>query len=143
MYKTKNFSIKELVPKDIYDLRGEKSWELFRPEALITLDELRILFDAPVTINNWPWGGKFHYRGFRPITYYNGKFSLSQHILANAFDFDVKGLTADQARTKIIDWKKRGALRYLTGIELNISWIHIDFRMCERLNADGLFLFNP
>jgi len=140
--KPNNFRIEELVSKDIFAARGDKSWELFTPQIIETLDELRELFDSIMTINNWLWNGNFQYRGFRPVSYYAGRSSLSQHIRGDALDFDVKGLSAKQARSKIISWKKSGKLKYLTGMELETNWVHIDCRQSERLNDYGLFLFN-
>ena len=141
--KPNNFRIEELVPKTIFEYRKDKCWELFAPEILQTIDEIRELFQSPIIINNWMWGGVFQYRGFRPISYYDGKDSLSQHIRGNALDFDVKGLSAEDARKKIIGWKKDGKLNRLTALELGTSWVHIDCRQSERLNNYGLFLFNP
>jgi hypothetical protein len=142
MNKPNNFRIEELVSKDIFINRGDRAWELFTPEILQTLDELRNLFEAPITVNNWLWNGGLHYRGFRPISYYEGKNSLSQHIRGNAVDFDVKGLNAEQAREKIINWKKANQLKKLTAMELGVSWVHVDCRQSDRLNKYGLFLFN-
>lgn len=138
------FSLEEIVPQAIYTYRGDKCLELFTREALETLIELRELFDAPMTVNTWKWNGNFGYRGFRPVTYY-AKLSLSQHIRGNAFDFDVKGLTADEARDKIRQWKKEGKLKHITGMEIDINWVHVDCRLVNpnRLNEFGLFEFKP
>ncbi len=155
------FRIEELVPKDVFIERGEKAIELFSARAIFTIIETRILFNASITINNWPWEGEFQYRGWRPWSFYfnslikkNKPTSLgmllklasdytaySQHSFANAFDYDVKGLTAEQARPKLIGWKKEGKLKFLTGIEKDVNWVHNDYRISQRLDDNGLFLF--
>ncbi len=155
------FSIEELVPKSIFLSRREKSIELFPANAIISLIETRILYDASMTINNWLWGGQFEFRGLRPFYYYfnalvennpdklpeeiialaSEMYKCSQHAFANGFDYDVKGLTAEQARQKLIKWKSEGKLPFLTGIEKDVNWVHNDYRICQRLDDNGLFIF--
>lgn len=140
----KYFVIQEIVPKRTYQERKEKCIELFRPEAILTLIEIRLLADAPITINTWMWGeGGFQYRGFRPASYAVDYSDYSQHNLFNAFDFDVRGNTAEEFRTRLLTWKREGKLPYLTGIENKVNWVHIDCRMTQLLDNDGLFWFNP
>lgn len=138
----KYFRIEEIVSSEVYNLRGSKSLELFDEKAIRTLIELRELFDSPITVNNWKFGGKFHNRGFRNWSYFKSP-SYSQHMFGRAFDFDVRGLTAEEARQKIINWKKEGKLQYLTSMELDVNWVHMDCRICNRLDQNGLFLFKP
>ncbi len=144
VWKKQNFfTLEEIIPKDVYHLRGSRAIELFSEYALQTLIKLRVLFGVPININNWKRNGQFSYRGFRPWNYYT-KQSYSQHMFGRAFDFTVKNLNSDDARKQILQWKKEGKLPYLTGLECGgISWVHIDTRICERLNEDGLFIFTP
>ncbi len=136
------FCLEEIVSKDVFTARGSKALELFNENALRTLLELRQLFGTSMTVNNWKWRGDWQFRGFRPWSWYK-KQSYSQHAFGNAFDFDVKGLTAEEARQKIIGWKKEGKLQYLTCMELDVNWVHIDCRISNRLDENGLFLFKP
>lgn len=142
------FCIEEIVPGDVFKAKENKIIklhnliEIFHENAIRTLIEIRDLFAYPITINDWEWGGPWHYRGYRPASYYSAT-SYSQHLFGNAFDFDVKGHTANEAREKIIQWKKEGFLKYLTGLELNINWVHIDCRISDQLDENGLFTFNP
>ncbi len=137
------FALYEIVSEEVYQSRGDNSIELFSENALRTIIELRDLFAYPITINNWKWGGKWQYRGFRPASFYPGRVSYSQHLLGNAFDFDVKGHNAEECRTKIIEWKKEGFLKYLTGLEDDVNWVHVDCRISQRLDENGLFIFKP
>lgn len=162
----KYFIIEELVPEKIYMARRDKCIELFQPQAIISLIQTRILADAPITVNTWHRHVRgFQFRGYRPHYYYLSSivaeyethnmrlsallnrlktyYSLSQHTLFNAFDYDVRGTTAEEFRNKLTEWKKIGKLPYLTGIELDTSWVHNDYRMSNNLNDDGLYLFNP
>jgi len=139
------FILEELMPEDVFNTRGSSCIELLTPEIIITVIELRILFDSPMTVNNWKWGGLLQHRGFRPISYYisQGKsLSYSQHIRANAIDSDVRGATAEECRQDIRRWKREGKLKHLTGIEKGVTWLHTDCRICSRLDEDGLFTFS-
>ncbi|MCK5611265.1 hypothetical protein KAR91_55860 [Candidatus Pacearchaeota archaeon] len=162
------FIIEELVPEAVYMARREKAIELCQPNALITLIETRVLADSPFYVNNWHkrgenQGKEFQFRGWRPPYYYllklvedyeKGKlelkvllellkvhFKCSQHTFFNAWDYDVKGCTAARFRKKLIQWKKEGKLKHLTGIEKKVNWVHNDYRISERLDENGLFMF--
>lgn len=54
---------------------------------------IRERYEKPVKINDWVFGGKLEYRGFRPANSTIGTES-SQHKLSKALDFTVKGMTA-------------------------------------------------
>lgn len=136
------FKLEELVPKKEFEHRGKKLLEIIRPKALLTLLEIRILMNNPIQVNTWLWNSSgFEYRGWRPPSYYLDEQSYSQHIFFNAFDFDVKDKDADEVRQLLYQYKQEGKLQHLTGIEEDVSWIHIDCRESLRLNDDGLFLF--
>ena len=140
------FILEELVPKDVYYDRGDKAIEIISEPALRTLIKIRELFQNPITVNNWKWEGPYNNRGYRHESYYNDdRKHYSQHQFGNAFDFDVRGFKADDARELIKGWKKNGELPYLTGLEEGegVTWVHIDCRLTDRLNEDGLFIFNP
>ncbi|CAM3021228.1 D-Ala-D-Ala carboxypeptidase family metallohydrolase [Shewanella algae] len=138
MYVCKHFKIYELVDKKTYNDRGEKAWQLFDPRLLKLLDQLRELFDAPITVNNWFWGGQFSNRGLRTSasSYYR---PYSQHSFGRAVDFDVKGLTADESREKIRHWFSSELLD-IDGIrmELGVNWVHLDVANCS-----GIIEFYP
>ena len=106
--------------------------------------------DKPVTINNWHKGGKFQQRGLRTNLqnifsqmFKSRKLYLSGHVLGEAFDMDVSGLTASQVRKWIqnnsylfpfkirLEYKKRGK---------EITWVHVDCIQEDR--NPKIYLFN-
>ena len=127
MTKCRHFDIKELVDPETYKLFGEASWMFLNPAALSALDDLREFFGVPVTVNNWHTGGQFKYRGFRPRACTVGG-EYSQHRLGNAFDCDIKGVTADEARQRILANKDDVRLMHITCLEDKVNWVHFDCR---------------
>jgi len=125
-YKCKHFEIYELVDPVTFDKWGEQAWMFFRPEALLSLDKIREFYNKPVTINNWKWGGSFRYRGLRP-NYVTTGAVWGQHRFGNAFDLDVKGLSAEQVRQDIIK-NKDTVFTEITCLEANVNWVHFDCR---------------
>jgi hypothetical protein len=97
------------------------------PHALMALDSLRDFFDAPITVNNWLWGGPFSYRGLRPLDCSVGA-DYSQHRFGNAFDCDVSGVTAEEARVLILGAKDDFGIQHINCIEADVNWLHFDCR---------------
>lgn len=126
-YKCEFFRIEELVDKKTFEKWGERSWMFLRPEALISLDNIRRYFERPVTVNDWLWGGQFHNRGFRPL-YSTVGGDYSQHRLGNAFDLDVKGVSAEEARQTIIRLKDDPLFELIMCLETDVGWLHFDCR---------------
>jgi len=127
MYRCKFFKIYELVDRFTHERFGEEAWQFFNPIALISLDGIREFFNAPVTVNNWFWGGSLQFRGLRPV-YCTIGATYSQHRFGNAFDCDVKGVSAEEVRKTIIDNKDHELLRHITCIEADVDWLHFDCR---------------
>jgi uncharacterized protein YcbK (DUF882 family) len=86
---------------------------------------VREFFGKPVTVNNWKWGGSFQYRGYRPPHCMVGA-AQSYHKRGMAFDFDVKGLTADVVRGFIKEHQDDPLLHLIMRMESEVSWCHID-----------------
>ena len=126
-YQCRNFKSYEIVSKDVFGLFGDQVWMLFRPEALMSLDNIRSWFDRPVIVNNWASGGDLQFRGFRPFDCTIGA-RYSQHRFGGAFDFDVQGVTADEVRKVILDNEDHERFQYITCLEINVSWTHFDVR---------------
>ena len=93
MYKCEHFSVHELVPPDVFNKRGEKSWELLDEHLLITLDKLRKRYGS-MTINNYYWGKDREWSGLRTADspYFS---AYSQHSFRRAADCLFKGISAN------------------------------------------------
>lgn len=143
-YKCKHFKIEELVPPTVFDRWGQKAWWFIDQELCKTIDELRELFGASITINNWLWSGTYSQSGYRDNSsvYYN---EFSAHSFGKAADMKIKGYTSDVSIQMIMDWKKEGKLEYLTRMELATDgWVHVDVFNAEPNNDDQtLYVFNP
>ncbi len=126
-YKCQYFKIEELVDKKPFETWGDKAWWFLRPEALMSLDNIRVYFGKPVTVNNWSYGGGFQYRGFRPITCTTGE-DFSLHRFGCGFDLDIQGVTANEAIEVIIKLKDSSTFHLITALETGITWVHFDTR---------------
>jgi hypothetical protein len=136
MYICKNFIIEEFVSSKIYNELKNDSWKLLDERILITVDELRLYIGKKITINNWKWGGTFSQRGYRDLSI-GSKYS--QHRFGRAIDFDVNSYSSEEIRKIIIS--KQELFPFVTAIEKNTNWVHIDCRYLYRSN--GILLFNP
>ena len=141
MYFPKHFILQELVDKKTFFEKGETAWALFRDDALIMIDGIREFFNAPVRINNWHLGGQFQFRGYRPPDY-SGGAKLSMHRLGGAFDFDIAGYSADEARQKIIDNQDHALLKNIMRMELGVNWVHCDIKPVTPQQG-RIYLFKP
>ena len=129
-YKCRYFRIEELVPKNLHTQFGEDCWQFFNPLALEALDNVRIYFDRPVTVNTWLWGGNLQLRGLRPPgTSVGAAYSL--HKFGGAFDFDVWEMLAGEVRQVILDNQDQPAFENINCLEADVSWVHMDVRNVE------------
>lgn len=132
------FSIKEFVDKQTYQRYGEKSIWFVDKDLIAQMNQLRELFGRRITINTWANGGRFQWRGFRSAGSPNFT-KYSSHSFGRAVDFDVEGLSAVQARKKIIQWYREGILISKSiNLEVEVNWVHLDIR-----NGEGLRTFKP
>lgn len=128
----RHFFAYELVDRATYDRYGEKALDIFLPEALLALDDLRDYFGAPITVNNWDVGGEFQWRGWRSLKKAAELGSPnSRHAVGDAFDCDISGVTAEQARQEIIDHKDDPKLVRIMRLEGGVSWVHFDLKPVE------------
>lgn len=133
-YMPQHFTVPELVPPDLYKLRGDEALIVMDARILWTLDALREHFGVPITVNNWQSGGPFQQRGFRNDA--GTGALLSQHRYGRAVDFDIQGITAAEFRALVKTGQLIGQMIHITAIEETnagqpISWVHCDCR-----NAD-------
>ena len=97
------------------------------PRILWTMDGIRNLYGCRVFINR----DDMTERGLRPFGH-----GMSEHFFGKATDFDVDNYPAETIRHEIINNPDEGVFKYITGIELNVPWVHIDCR-----NYNGLLQF--
>jgi len=131
MEVSKNFDLEEFLPPEIYKQFGKNGlW--FIDKRIIDLAQFyRDYFDASVTINNWSYykSGQhvFRERGYREPDSKTGA-SKSQHKFGRAFDCDIKGITADEARKEILKFEEEFMEMGLTTLEMDVNWLHSDVR---------------
>jgi len=121
-----NFDVRELVPPEIWSVYKERSVKFVDQRIVNLLEAIRTLCgNKSVTVNNWHYGGKFRYRGYRPPECKVGAIK-SMHRIFKAVDFDVEGMTAEEVRGVIrmnqVELMKLGLRR----MESGVSWVHID-----------------
>jgi hypothetical protein len=139
--RMKYFKMEEIVDKNTFENFGRSAWPLFPPYSLDMLDNLREFFGVPVIVNNWLEGGQFQFRGYRP-SWCNVGSSGSYHRKGMAFDCDVEGYTAEEARQKILANQDNELLKLINRMEANTSWLHTD---CKPLiyPQERIYVFNP
>ena len=123
--ETKYFKIQELVPRNIYLSFGMKrSWNFVNQRAFEGLYALRLYIGHPMIINNYHVRGDRQWCGFRTpdSPYYS---VTSQHTLANAYDIISPTITLEELQ----DFVKKNYKQFnIGGLEVGISWLHVDWR---------------
>ncbi len=133
MYTCRYFAIHELVPKSVFEQRGESAWELLDDRLLITLDALRDRFGR-MTVNNYFWGETREWSGLR--TPESPFFSpYSQHTFGRAADCLFADIPAARVRQYILARPSDSTYQYINGIETDIDWLHFDVRNTERIKT--------
>ena len=127
---TKYFDIEELLPRDCTDTSK------LNKKLLKLIDEVRELLGVPCTINNWKGGGSRQWCGLRTAKCTIGALH-SQHRIGCGADLHPEGMSAEVARTKIKEAVAKGLLKDLGGVELGVSWLHVDCR--DRVNGKVLW----
>jgi len=130
MYKSEHFELYELLPEYFYGVhkhKGDTLWLMFDDRVLWTADQLWKLYGPTVIANDWYWGGKNRYRGWRPWNCEIGA-DLSQHKFGRALDQKFKYVTAKEVRQDIKNDPWKDEFKYITCIEDNTNWLHFDVR---------------
>ena len=130
-YKVRHFQPHELLP----GLSGDETWESLDPELrarlddrlLETCDDVRDLLGTPCTINDYAVGGTRKWCGLRTPECKIGA-PKSQHRKGMAADLHPRGLSAEMAREIVRNAVAAGKLPHLGGVELDVSWLHLDTR---------------
>lgn len=131
MFRPRHFALKELVDPRILADRGERAWDLLRPDALMMLDALRDKFGAIVV--NGVFGGKtFTESGLRlPDTATGAKWSL--HKYGGAFDCKPKSCTVRDIYTHVLaNPDEFPHINRVENIAATPTWFHFDVA-----NTDG------
>jgi hypothetical protein len=137
----KYFKLQEIIDKETYETEGQNAWLHFSTDALIMLDDLREFFGVPITVNNWHTGGTFQFRGYRPPSYPKSLSPLgSAHRYGMAFDCDIKGFSAERARTEILENKDSPLLANITRLEGDKNWVHLD--MMKVVANERIYVFS-
>ena len=123
---SKYFYDYELLPKGYIDTT------VLHPHLLILIDEIRELIGFPLTINA---NGR-QYCGFRAKECPIGAIN-SYHKRGMAADLHSTHYTAEEMRKIIKEAVKEGKLKHLGGVELDVSWLHVDVR--PRINNQVLY----
>jgi len=140
IYVPSHFKPEELVDPVTFAKFGNSSYAFLRLEILRAIEFLRLFIGKPFTVNNWPDGGLYKWRGLRTKDCTEGAV-WSMHRFGGALDFDVEGMTAVEVRQIIRDKRKSSdELKGITRIELDIGWNHID---CKPVSTDKLVEFKP
>lgn len=130
------FQVSELVCGHTFSRWGERSWQFLDTDYLAALLIIRRdILQLPMTCNS----SSATQRGLRcnmcELVKEKKKNYLSSHILGKAGDFTVKGLTAKQARERII--QNSHLLPCNIRLEDGVTWLHIDvlpqFGVTERV----------
>ena len=133
--KSKHFKIHELVPRKMYEKYGEKAWRYVDPGLIEAIDILKEEFsEGTITINNYAFGGSREWSGLRTPdcdVYSYG----SMHSFGKAFDMVFSKYSSNAVRDYII--KNKDKFPAIKGIELGVSWVHIDSR-----NENDLIMFS-
>ena len=119
------FQVSELVCKHTFSKWGERSWQFLDTNFLHALLIIRRdILQVPMTCNH----EGANQRGLRcnqcDLVKEKSSVYLSSHILGKAGDFTCKGLTAQEARSRIRN--NAHLLPCNIRIEDGVSWLHFD-----------------
>lgn len=121
----KYFQIRELVCEHTHSEWGERAWQFLDTNYLACLLVIRRdILQQPMTCNH----DEATQRGLRcnlcQIVKDKDKLYLSSHVLGKAGDFTVKGLIAQEARSRIRN--NAHLLPCPIRMESGVSWLHFD-----------------
>jgi hypothetical protein len=126
------FRIEELVCPHLLKKYGEQGcWMRLDSRAISVLHWLREGIGKPIQINTYHNGGSDTQSGARCnlcqlVQNATNRFSAyaSAHVLQKAWDLSVKGMTADEVRSWIVE--HIASCPHPIRLELEVSWVHID-----------------
>lgn len=135
---SKYFQLRELVPPQIYQQFGNRSWWFLDHEAVMMVNAIRELLNIPLIVNN------HHYNlsGYRVPDTPTGSY-LSQHKRGAAFDIKSASMTAAGIYQFIFDNEQELMDIGLTTVEDIAStptWVHVD---CRWTGLSNILIVKP
>lgn len=133
-YIPDNFILEELIPPELFNAWKDiqqKAWQSADYGALKTLQNLRNRY-GKMRMNNWHTGGPNKYKGLRPMEY-QGLTYLSQHKWFKAFDPTPLSEDPEKIRQDILADPFHEDFKYITCIEMGVSWLHFDTRNWDKV----------
>lgn len=132
-----------------------KIWRLMDSRVTWTCDALRDYFGTMI-MNDYQWGGRNQYRGYRPPLELLNKAELkrsntfksklssftSQHCFGRASDSKFKKVTAEEVREDVKKNPTARRYRFITCIEEGVTWFHFDVRFWN-VSKSGILYFEP
>lgn len=119
------FKIQELVCPHIFSKWGESAWQYLDTaylEALLVIR--RDILQRPMVCNS----SNLTQRGVRcnmcELVRQKDSVYMSAHILGKAGDFTVSGMSAEEARRKILQMQEM--LPHPIRMETGVTWLHYD-----------------
>ena len=134
------FQVSELVCEHTHSKWGERSWQFLDTAFLHNLLVIRRdILQVPMTCNH----DGANQRGLRcnrcELVKSKTSVYLSSHILGKAGDFTVRGMTAQEARSRIRN--NAHLLPYPLRMESGVNWLHFD-TMPQYGISDKVYDFN-
>jgi hypothetical protein len=142
IYKPEHFKVFEVVDPITYSAYGDKSLWFMDSRILWTADALRDYFGKPCIINNYMTAkqGEYVYKDSGLRYQVNPGAERSQHLYGRATDIKIQGVSANDARQEILSKQKtEAAFRFITAVELDVSWLHVD---CRNTNQPDILTFS-
>ncbi len=143
MQLSKNFTLQEFIPKEIYNAFRENATWFLNPTIVNIAQVVRDISNVPLIINNWNDGGSYNNRGYRLPSSPIGA-TYSQHKLGNAIDISSNEMNAKKLYDLILANKGLLLLNGLSSIEdirYTKTWVHLDCRFIK--NKKDIIIVNP
>jgi len=132
-YIPKYFRLEEWFPERFLQMnkvKGDYLWTLISPQILWTYDQLRKEF-GKIIMNDYPWGGKNQYRGYRPPACRVGAWK-SRHKACDAGDSVFERYNVEEIRQDILSNPNKEQYKHITCMEEGMPWLHIDCRNWDK-----------
>ena len=143
-YSPKYFKAQELVPKELYELCGRGALNVFDPAILKNLDRFRQFCGFPLFGNDWHKGGKFNYRGFRPVGLKPPESAISStHKRADTFDLVCRNRRELNMLVKRIkEYGKFFGIKRVESFDVTVPRGYVHIVLTAEL-VDEIYYFNP